>query len=435
MARQSLAGRQRGAAMIGFALALVPLLALLALLIDVGAAGYITARLESVTDAAALEGPAGWRDPNDPAWCLETGEPGCNTVEVWAAWDAGRRLRAGVQAAEVFGIGDDENLRVGPITAPVLELDPGLSDPSLRALITSADAPRLAAAPIMQPNSADLAIGDIVGGTWLGATPILVPSCLGDTRFEPFDENCRYERADFVPGELLAPTEGRRAFLVRLRLTDEEPIPGVASPGGRLPALFGRLADSRLRQSGIAARGTAIADARPALSAGRAGAVPGLPGAAPLVVDAAWWETVALDSETTLEVAGASLIFGGTIVGQVLAGAPGALYVGDAVTSGPTAPAVDGFFTYLGLYRTTTDGIDRITGFANATLAAGAAPDEIVVAKLRSSVAPGNASAVVSYGLDGLDPAVVDSVFLDYRSSNCLATDPLATVCVAVLVR
>lgn len=427
---------QRGVALIGFALALLALLALAALVIDLGAADAIGARLESVTDAAALEGPAGWRDPDDPTWCVLLGDPDCDPRAAWALWDAGRRRRANVRAAQVLGLGATEQPRVGPIRAARLVYDPALGDPSLRALIVDPAAPRLGEDPVLFSNPGDAAIGDMVGGTWLGATPTLVPVCGFDGRFEAFDENCRYERADFVAGEFLPEGEGRRAFLARVRLTDEETVPEVASAGGRLAVLFGRLTDSRLRQRGVAVRATSIADARPALVAGRAGAVDGLPGAAPVAVDAAFWEGVALDGEIVVAVAGGTLFAGGVPVGRVLPPPAQPRFVGDVVLADAAAGlAVDGSVAYLGLYRPAPDGAERITAFAFATLSPGAGAEEIVIRKLRGGVATGNASAASALGLRLGDAAVIDSVFQDYRRADCTDADPLALVCVAVLVR
>lgn len=435
MAKSPSTRNQGGVALVGFAFALIPLLALVGLLVDVGTAGYISGRLEAVADVAALEGPAGWRSPDDPAWCIEIGVPGCDPTLAWADWNADRRVRANVIAARSLGIGDTLNLRVRAITAPRLTADESLDDPSLRTNIAADPlTTRLDSPQVFLPNAGDAAAGDLVGGTWLGTTPTLVASCVSDSRFEAFDENCRYERADFVPGELLAPADDRRAFLARLRFTGETPIDDVASNSGALSVLFGRLTDTGLRQNGIAVRSTAIADARPALAAGRAGAVPGLPGAAPVVIDAAFWATVPLDTETTFQVAGDTLFVGGTAVGRILANPNGVVYLGDAVVSGLVLPPLDGSFAYLGLYRTAADAIDRVTGFANVTLAESAGGD-IVITKLRSSVASGNSSAVAGYGLAGLDAAVAESVFQDYRQSSCLADDLMATVCVAVLVR
>lgn len=433
--------RERGYVLVSFAMLLVPLLALAALLMDAGAAAFFQARLAAVADSAVLEGSRGWRGAEDPGWC--NAAPGCDPAERQALWDAERRARANAGVAAAFAPGDAAAPRLGPIRTALLELDEGLADPSLSALLVDAADPRLEGATPLEANPSDLAEGDMVAGRFNGPGIIPVRSCGNPDIMEAFGENCAYERrqvsdgiSDFTAGADLPPGSAHRAFLLRLRLTGETAIAGVAAPDERLPVLFGRLADRALRQNGIAVRGTAIADARPALAAGRADPETGRIGAAPAAFDVDWWRSLASDdAPRTLAVAGGLVLDeSAVVVGRLVDGAPRAVFVGEPAEPGSTLAGADGE-AYVPLLRTTADGVVRVVAFGRALVQAAPGASELVIRKRPGAVAHDNASAVTTAGLGGLPEALVAELFTEYSLASCDAADPLAALCAAVLVR
>jgi len=437
--------RQDGYALLGFALLTLPLLAFAALVIDLGAGDTVQGRLEAAADAAALEGPRGWRgNATDPSWCDGSADPACDPAAVFAAWDAERRARASAIVGFLFAAGGAATPRVGPVATAGLALDPERSDPSLSARVTAPGAtgpgpprgpgePRLEAADPLEPNPEDRPQGDLVAGTYTGPTTARVVNCADPALLETFGENCRYERSDFTPGAEDPPT--RRAFLARLRLTGEAPEPGVSAPDARLAVLFGRLADTGLRQNGLAVRAAAIADARPALAVGRSDPAVG-PGAAGVAFDVAAWPGLPEDTLVTLNVVGGTIITpGGSAVGRVLAGAPRAVLVGEPAPTSASLGEASGE-AFVPLYRAVVGGVgERVVAFARAEVTASAGAATFTLRRRSSAVVPANASAAATAGLAGLpDPAVAD-LFREYRAGTCEPGDPLGLVCAPVLVR
>jgi len=437
--------RQGGYVLVGFALLTLPLLAFAALVIDIGAAGTTQARMETAAEAAALEGPAGWRAATDPAWCEGVAAP-CDPADRFDAWDAARRARASVRVGALFAAGDVGDPRVGPIGTVGLATDPTLSDPSLSTLVVAPAAPpsgppvgpgdpRLEAADPLARNLGDAASGDVVAGDFTGPTLDRVTSCADPGVLEAYGENCLYQRTDFTPGAEGAET--RRAFLARLRATGEATEAGVSAPDETLSVLFGRLADTGLRQNGVAVRATAIADARPALAAGRPTGA--LPGAAGVAFDLGWWQGIPAEQAgapepIALTVVGASIFQGAAEVGRVL-GAPRAVFVGEPVaTAGALGDAAGEAF--VPLYRfVPSAGGERVVAFGRAVVTATVGSPDVVVRKWPSAVAGANVSAVATAGLRGLAAEVVSDLFQEYRGGTCDSGDPVGRVCAPVLVR
>ncbi len=434
--------RRGGYALLGFALLTLSLLGFAALVIDLGAADTAQSRLEAAAELAALEGPRGWRSPTDPAWCVGSSDPECDGAGQFAAWDAERRTRASARVGALFASGDGGPPRVGPLETTRLGPVGSLGDASLSTRIAAPAAvgagpprgpgdPRIESANPLAPNADDLPQGDLVAGTFLGVSTTRVESCVDPGVFEAFGENCRYERADFVPESEVA--GDRRSFLARLRLTGEGGEGGVANPDERLTVLFGRLADEGLRQNGVGTRATAISDARAALAAGPP--ADGLPGVAGVAFDLEWWASLPVDdTPITLTVTpdDGFVLQEGDPVGRVL-GLPRATFVGDLVVAGAPLPGADGE-AFVPLYRIVGGG-ERVTAFGRASISSPGGASTFTLRKWPSAVAAAHASAVATIGLRGLGDELVNDLFMDYRDATCDAADPVGRVCAAVLVR
>ena len=434
---------------IAVALMMLPILMIATLVLDLGSAGLLQTRMQTATDLAAREGPLGWRGaPADLAWCADAVAPGCDPATQATAWDANRRAAAIGQIASLHAPGAAGAPRVGAPTVPTLALGGGLSlpDPSALALVTGSVDVFAGAAPIVA-NAGDAPDGDLVGGRFVGRGTPAVPSCLDPNVFEPFGENCLYERSDFLASS--ASPGDNRSFLVRLRMTGEASQAGVAQPGISVPVLFGRFvgtpgdpAAPPLRTQGLRIRSTSIGDARPALAAAAptgAGA-----GTANFGVDLAVWSTLVPDAPAAIteDPATGTLGIGGTAAaGRVLStpvaagfslGAAAAPVAGVVAQPGPGTSTV----RYVPLYRAALDGVPRIVGFGVADLEAGA-PPRLVKRRARIEANGLTATPDLRASLAGLASPVIDDLFAEYRLAS--ACDPadggLALVCAGVLVR
>jgi len=452
---------EQGVVLLLVALLLLPFLALAAVLVDVGIADLARERMQIAADAGALEGARGWRAPDDASWCADPPAPpapGCEPAAAFAAWDAVRRERASAAAGAVFAPAAPGAPRAGPIRVP--EVTPigeerGLTDPTALAELGSAPGLRLSAPGPLAANPEDRPEGDLVAGRFLGRGGPPVPSCPDPAVAEPFGENCRYERSDFV-ARGVDPGVGGRDLLVRLRLTGEAAVSGVARPEPTVPALFGRLvgvagdpAAPPLRQRGVAVRATAIASARPALVAGAWVPDSGVIGAgnvglavAPPDAPPGFWRS--LDPETPVSLGvdpdGALRGPGEQVVGQVIAPGAGWLAVGQAVRSVAAAPVRLDPEGLVALYRADPQGTARIVAFGRARLVVDPSdPERRLLVKRRAAVVAGNA-AVASPAhapvLAGLPPAVVEDVFRERSLPGaCDGAGGLEPVCAAGIAR
>ncbi|GJM20490.1 MAG: hypothetical protein DHS20C15_04050 [Planctomycetota bacterium] len=251
-----------------FVLFVVGLLGLAGLILDLGLARVVQGRMEGAVEGAALEG-LGWRD--------------VPLTEAPAARELSRRERARALLLRAFdedGL-DLDGLATGsaPNSSIQLGIGPDYAASSTGGLaggvITVGQA---AVVPNVQLNVENLAVGDLVAGDYqLGVDPADCAAMLGVP--PGFLENQAYERCDFVSTEAVGNPElaqQHAAFLARLRRTSNplglDDVADASSSAPPLRYLLGRGAlvhgaGGGDIDAGITLRGTAIADARPALVA------------------------------------------------------------------------------------------------------------------------------------------------------------------------
>lgn len=276
--------RRRGYTLVLFAMLFFCLMALAALVIDLGMARLAQRQMQAAVDSAALEGLR-WRDRTD-------------VPDV----DQARRHEAAKFADFIFERDDDFDITTDADPRAALlqaaRANDGIDGSFIDLLqdylyqpSTQTDHPHL------QPNSGNFTRGDMAAGRY---------TATGENIFHR--EMSDYSRDDFEYG--LDDT----AFLVRLRRSGEASEQGVISAGPRFPYLFGRgslmsrnLVGTQTEHGpGIALRATAIAQARMAMSIGRRipDAPATAPGSLPFVIERARWITVANGSQNPLKITG-----------------------------------------------------------------------------------------------------------------------------------
>jgi hypothetical protein len=270
---------RRGYALVIFALLFFCLMALGALVIDLGLARLTQRQMQSAVDSAALEGLRG-RD-------VDVADP--------------KNLAGRLAATEVIRQTFDDNLNPedGDIrnfgAGPIYRLGPSIgTDPALAAgQLLSIDLARVYK-PTPQLNEDNLLHGDFVAGD------------LFDDPEGNYEES-DYSRIDFEP------EQRGNAFLARLRRTNDrdalDNLSGVSNAGPALPYLFGRGStiykdpDSSYspREHGITVRAIAIAEAKRAMSVGKRPEFPPeveeleIPGALPIVLAFEVWQAAISD--------------------------------------------------------------------------------------------------------------------------------------------
>lgn len=225
---------RRGTVLVLYAMLFFGLLAVAALVIDLGSARLTQTLMQSAADTAAVEGLR-----NRDATTGEPARPLAADTVAFAFADAdlgdGRVIRygAGPQFTLTGGIG-------GEVYGSQLLTPDGMYKPSLQANIGNEQA------------------GDVVAGNFT-PTPFVGPA----------------ENADYSRNDGFEPAVTGDALLVRLRRSNEPPVDGVSSPGPTLPFLFGRgsmiqpgTSGYNPRRDGITVRATAVARAVPAKSVG-----------------------------------------------------------------------------------------------------------------------------------------------------------------------
>ena len=410
--------RRRGTVLLLVVFLMLVLMGLVGLTVDLGMARATQLQLQTSADASALEG-------------LRLRDAG-TTPQLG---DLDRR----VAAARLASLPFDEDLDPGtPASELVLGGGPvyetgvgGIDDPQGGLLVTSG--PYL---PELQLNLAgNLVHGDLVAGTYEALDPVLPGSSTWHA--EGFD----YTRSDFVPASAVG-SPSAPSFLVRHRRTHgRQPldrVAGVSSAGPALPFLFG-LGSGLLsasdpasydpRRDGLTIRATAIADARPVLSAGFSG--PGLLGLAVVgrsavggvlrrglaLEDRAWRGELAAGESFELRVLTDGSVEGEPtgpsvgLFGRSLPG-PGPLSVGLVSDLAPQPGSVlldpaglTPGLHYVALYQTQSGGAELVvTGFGAVQITSTVltADPALLVSgvKLPALVAPQNASAVPSPALD-----------------------------------
>ncbi len=323
--------RRRGTRRAGYVLVLfvtmfLGLMALAALVIDLGFARLAQRQMQSAVDSAALEGLR-WRDVQQstelpPAWLanpdfqLQTGVV-LSTGSLSAQQsDSVRRWAAGNRVANVFTDLSGGTVQYG--AGPVVNFSGGNTELAAAQNITWPPPPpysptRADGTPGLEMNYPyNAQNGDMVSGTYSlsGSYSTTVSA----------DEDAYYNRRDFTPSTGTAAP----AFLVRMRRTNNllglDQESGVSTSGPPLPILFGRgsmMARSAalsggtgglsvasgiaVRAAGIAAAGDGIQFGSTSYSAGRAKTVgPPLnpyatsgiriPGITPFAVSLAFWQ-------------------------------------------------------------------------------------------------------------------------------------------------
>ena len=246
-------------------------------------------------------------------------------------------------------------------------------------------------------------------------------------------------------GNLTGADDG--AFLVRLRRSNDfQDMPnqmeeGVASSGPSLPLTFGKgttihgddpSSDYSVRRDGLTVRATAIANIRPVWHLGVPQTAPATPALAPFVLSDACVQS-ATGAAVTITVSvnptngnitrtgpGAPGCNTGAIVGRFAN--PATLRTAGAVA--PAAGAVARCLTspsftarYGAVFSTMTVGPNRIIGFSTVDFARAPncpnninAPFNAVITRRISTVAPANATAIVSETLPAVPPAVMNEL-------------------------
>lgn len=281
--------RQAGNVLVLFALCAFGLLAVAALVIDVGLARVAQVQMQTSADAGALEGvrardgdPDGQVDyaalPDDDARDSQRRERVRDLVARAADPDMDLSTTTGEERVQGAGAAVDLTGGLGGATQASLDLDVE-ADPSGRFY-----------RPDLQENPANEVHGDQLAGSW-------------DPAQVDHGEDRDYTRIDLTPaapgGTASLAAEG---YLVRLRRTPDldglDAATGVSSNGGPLPLLFGRGAPipdapsstgHAYRPHGITVRATAIAQAQPAVRVGPAVPALNLEGLA-LTLDRGTWE-------------------------------------------------------------------------------------------------------------------------------------------------
>jgi hypothetical protein len=293
--RKQQANNRQGYVMVVFAMILFGIMAMAALVIDIGFARLAQRQMQTAADAAALEGLR-FRDHFPPL-------PQSQDL------DEARRLQASITVSQLFDdnlLADDAdlfNFGAGPtVKFQARENDEGVHasefifdpenpppDPKIGSL------PKV---PVYKPNLAtnyvnnqtqDDSRGDMVAGKY---DPKMPNSNFDESRVSPsINEYIDPDTGNYV-GRYFTPNTGvpKNALLVRIRRTGQSPGDNIGTSGATLPYLFGRgsLIDRQSIGNGIKVRATAIATTRPVVAIGLP-VVPNKAGAIPIAISNTAW--------------------------------------------------------------------------------------------------------------------------------------------------
>ncbi len=323
--------------MVLFAMLLFGIMAMAALVIDIGFARLAQRQMQSATDSAALEGLR-FRDVKTDA---ERREQASNMVANFFDDDLNAPAIPTPDAWN-FGAGPIVKFQAstsnGGVYANEFIFDPEnpSSDPKIGSL------PKVPVyKPVLETNITNRKDGDMVAGGNYNAT-------------KDHGENEFYDRQDFDPGH-----SDNDAFLVRMRRTGEPETSEIATSGLTLPYLFARGSlmfdvekDSsddprRLINTGIKVRATSIAMLQPVVCVGDKNVDFDIPGKLDVAVPIAEWKSgtgVTFRSYTQNAIGGAASAIG-------------------------EGAALDGVTGYVAIYDPDID--DRVIGFGPALLSAG----------------------------------------------------------------
>jgi hypothetical protein len=362
--------RQSGSVLVIFALSLLIVFALAALTIDMAVMRLTQRQMHTATDSAAVVGLSLRDTPTD------------------------RRAAAQDQVSFVFD--DDFNTAsdafqfgAGPTYNRTSLLGFGLEGGTINSTSVYD--------PVLQPNAANAAHGDMLSGDYV----------FGQRHDEGYNLLNPYERDDFPSGfdEFASPTPPN-SFLVRVRRTRNasglDNVAGVSSSGPSIPMVFGRgTAIARAsgssfdpRNDGFSFVSTSIADAQPTLALGPVHtpgiiAPSGIPGVGYFSLDAGYWSLLTEGVPSAAQILADGSIVG---VGVTTGGVDGRMILRTALAVG-IAPGDTSLF------------VDSSTGFPAPPFKARLA-DEImevtavdlgtnewtVVRGLQNTVAAGHAS-------------------------------------------
>ena len=419
-------------ALIAFALS-----GLLSLVIDIGYARLTQSQMQNAADSGALEG---LRQRDNAALNPAARRAAVNTVVGWTFDD------------DFDATNGDPDYQFG--AGPVVDLTDGVTTAHALQTINVPDVHVYK--PSLQSNLTDSPEGDMVSGRFCYTSD---PHPSEDASYELQDIVCNdpqrgigsYARNDFNPG---AGSSAPNAFLVRLRRSNEyqdlenQTDPDVASSGPSIPLTFGKgttihgddpNGDYSVRRDGLTVRATAIAGTRPAVHLGLPQANPATatPAITPFVLSDACVAspagggvtiTVSINPTTgniTRAAAGGPGVPGcavGANVGRFVAQNQATITpirtVGAALpgATGRSCQSLNSFAAQYGpVSSTMTIGPSRIIGFTRVSFTRVAncpgnpnAPFTATIARQVSTVAPSNATAILSNGLPaGVPPALV----------------------------
>lgn len=407
--------QQSGGVLVMFVLLVFGLMAIAALVIDLGLASATQGQMQAAVDSAALEGLR-WRNT------LNNGVP--DHIEVIPFFFEDDRRG---NAAEMIGLSFDDDLEPGAdamnyTVGPALEITGGVGTADVFGLIEIGANSELDNPPI-QLNS-----GGSAGFNWRGGDMVA-------GLFDPYEshaESSDYMRADFTAAGSFDEAHESAAFLVRMRRTGEPSEAGASWIGPTIPYLFGRGSLIRgdgatsPRKDGIAVRATAIATAQPALQVGRhvddpSGSKRGI---ARFGVEWVAWRDieVTLNDPVSVKVEENKLLLvaGSLVIGRLMDSLPElrATGIGHRVELLPgMLPELvpSEWEVWVPLYADVL-GVDRVIGFVQAEIGqveGGGETTEVqlVLSKRASDVASDNASAIFPASAEALTEAEWDEVF------------------------
>jgi hypothetical protein len=240
------------------------------------------------------------------------------------------------------------------------------------------------------------------------------------------------------------------SFLVRLRRTrnvDElDDIPDVSSSARPLPLLFSRGtaihsdqgAGYNVRTEGLTVRGTAIAQAQPAMRVGLPSRAANVPGAWSFALTRSFASSFPNGAVVSIDASG-QMTVAGALVGQFAADAPSIATVGNPLIEAPAGScdpdAVPDELALVPVYDTVgLSSTDRVIGFVAARLtwpfcdpAAPAAPTQLTLGHGPHGVAFANATVSLIDGFSNtVPPSDVAAVITSARELAALGVSVLA---------
>lgn len=403
---------RRGASLVLSVVLVFALMAVAALVTDLGSANLTQALMQDAADTASLEGHR-WREYMS------------------------------------FQHPHDRRHEVNPIVGQVFDDD---------LLETETDAMNFGAGPVFETHSA------ATGGIAVGAAPVFDPDPrynhanfrIGDMVAGEYDPSAPhaeapdYARSDFTCTENVDDGDSG-AFLVRLRRTgvptSDDNISSKSQAGPGVPLLFARGSavhgeDPQTydpRRHGLTVRATAIAVAQPALSVGVRpqvaerlvpykslpdepleplnGRIYSYPGVARLALLDSFWTSWPVSLPPPAPQTGGRVIAVPDVSGQPpsrLRNEAGdvvgffvqdLLQVGREVVHGPRPEEVSDERVFVPVYRV-VDGVKRVVGFGWARIQHTPGTDEYVVVKRYSTVPVGGTSSSLVWPVDPLTEQV-----------------------------